>query len=323
MQKNDYGFRVDEKVKKIDNEHYDEAIELEDGDDGEIGSGEEDEDQYQAGARGAQQAAQSVGFKKERFLYLLVLTIQMIIQIYKQVQKSNNCLSILLAPQVVLGAKLKPFIPDYVPAIGEVDAFIKMPRPDGQPETLGLVTLAKLDLLMREYVKVANRGKNTTIHAIENVIKIKRKLQPGLMMWQKYIKKSNLHLFHILKLCLILKNQCKSGLKKSKTYSKALNYQVIILIWIYKNIVNSHAICQIFLFIQLIIIEISIKKLFSYQYFYSDLINLKISIIIIDEKKLQFSNFNQYQNCLLFDKSISILEKMILTKLYNDLQKTS
>jgi intraflagellar transport protein 46 len=40
-----------------------------------------------------------------------------------------------------LETKLKAFIPDYIPAIGEVDAFIKMPRPDGQPETLGLFVL--------------------------------------------------------------------------------------------------------------------------------------------------------------------------------------
>jgi intraflagellar transport protein 46 len=40
-----------------------------------------------------------------------------------------------------LEAKLRPFIPEYIPAIGEVDAFLKMPRPDNQPETLGLVTL--------------------------------------------------------------------------------------------------------------------------------------------------------------------------------------
>lgn len=45
------------------------------------------------------------------------------------------------APTVVLDAKIKPFVPDYIPAIGEVDAFIKMPRPDGQPEILGLNTL--------------------------------------------------------------------------------------------------------------------------------------------------------------------------------------
>ena len=37
-----------------------------------------------------------------------------------------------------IDAKLKAFIPDFIPAIGEVDAFLKMPRPDGKPETLGL-----------------------------------------------------------------------------------------------------------------------------------------------------------------------------------------
>jgi intraflagellar transport protein 46 len=31
-----------------------------------------------------------------------------------------------------LEAKLRPFIPEYIPAIGEVDAFLKMPRPDPQ-----------------------------------------------------------------------------------------------------------------------------------------------------------------------------------------------
>jgi len=34
------------------------------------------------------------------------------------------------APSMELEAKLKPFIPEYIPAIGEVDAFLKMPRPD-------------------------------------------------------------------------------------------------------------------------------------------------------------------------------------------------
>lgn len=40
-----------------------------------------------------------------------------------------------------LDTKLKAFIPEFIPAIGEVDAFLKMPRPDGQPETLGLYVL--------------------------------------------------------------------------------------------------------------------------------------------------------------------------------------
>lgn len=41
-----------------------------------------------------------------------------------------------------LDTVLKPFIPDMIPCIGEVDAFLKIPTPAGPPSTLGL---AKLD----------------------------------------------------------------------------------------------------------------------------------------------------------------------------------
>lgn len=37
-----------------------------------------------------------------------------------------------------LETHLRPFIPDYIPAIGEVDAFIKIPKPDNEDETLGI-----------------------------------------------------------------------------------------------------------------------------------------------------------------------------------------
>mmetsp|Transcript_31727 Transcript_31727/g.53521 ORF Transcript_31727/g.53521 Transcript_31727/m.53521 type:complete len:513 (-) Transcript_31727:99-1637(-) len=40
--------------------------------------------------------------------------------------------------EVQLEAPLKCFIPEYIPAIGELDAFIKVPRPDGQEDGLGL-----------------------------------------------------------------------------------------------------------------------------------------------------------------------------------------
>ena len=45
-----------------------------------------------------------------------------------------------------LDTKLKAFVPEYIPAIGEVDAFLKMPKPDGQPETLGLFVLVLISL---------------------------------------------------------------------------------------------------------------------------------------------------------------------------------
>eukprot|EP00668_Euglena_longa_P000737 GGOE01000888.1.p1 GENE.GGOE01000888.1~~GGOE01000888.1.p1 ORF type:complete len:478 (-),score=126.18 GGOE01000888.1:312-1697(-) len=40
-----------------------------------------------------------------------------------------------------LETKLKPFIPDYIPAVGDIDTFIKIPRPDNKPDNLGLTVL--------------------------------------------------------------------------------------------------------------------------------------------------------------------------------------
>jgi len=37
--------------------------------------------------------------------------------------------------------RLKPFIPDFLPAIGEIDPFLKIPRPDGKKDELGLTVL--------------------------------------------------------------------------------------------------------------------------------------------------------------------------------------
>lgn len=38
---------------------------------------------------------------------------------------------------IELDTSLKPFIPELIPCIGEVDAFLKIPRPDGKPSGLG------------------------------------------------------------------------------------------------------------------------------------------------------------------------------------------
>ncbi|XP_071432316.1 intraflagellar transport protein 46 homolog isoform X2 [Pithys albifrons albifrons] len=37
--------------------------------------------------------------------------------------------------------KLQPFIPDFIPAVGDIDAFLKVPRPDRKPDSLGLLVL--------------------------------------------------------------------------------------------------------------------------------------------------------------------------------------
>ncbi|XP_070785550.1 intraflagellar transport protein 46 homolog isoform X2 [Enoplosus armatus] len=45
-------------------------------------------------------------------------------------------------PQSIeLEHSLKPFIPDFIPAVGDIDAFLKVPRPDGKADNLGLLVL--------------------------------------------------------------------------------------------------------------------------------------------------------------------------------------
>lgn len=45
------------------------------------------------------------------------------------------------AQEVELETKFRPFIPDYIPAVGDIDAFLKVPRPDGKEDRLGLKVL--------------------------------------------------------------------------------------------------------------------------------------------------------------------------------------
>lgn len=45
-------------------------------------------------------------------------------------------------PQTIeLEFKLKPFIPDYIPSIGDIDAFLKVNRPDGKEDNLGFIVV--------------------------------------------------------------------------------------------------------------------------------------------------------------------------------------
>ena len=43
--------------------------------------------------------------------------------------------------KIDLETSFKPFIPEYMPCVGEVDAFIKMPKPDGVKEDFGITVL--------------------------------------------------------------------------------------------------------------------------------------------------------------------------------------
>ncbi|XP_071841559.1 intraflagellar transport protein 46 homolog isoform X2 [Apostichopus japonicus] len=84
-------------------------------------------------------------------------------------------------PQTIeLEYKLKPFIPDYIPAVGDIDAFIKINRPDGQGDSLGLTVLDEpcakqsdptvLDLQLRAISKQTT-SKAMQVRSIENASK--------------------------------------------------------------------------------------------------------------------------------------------------------
>jgi len=42
---------------------------------------------------------------------------------------------------IELETKMRPFIPDYIPAVGDIDSFVKVPRPDGKADHLGLAVM--------------------------------------------------------------------------------------------------------------------------------------------------------------------------------------
>lgn len=79
---------------------------------------------------------------------------------------------------VQLEYKLKPFIPDYIPSIGDIDAFIKVPRPDGKPDNLGFTVVDEpssnqsdphvIDLYFRTLSKQTAEVKQpSTVKAVE------------------------------------------------------------------------------------------------------------------------------------------------------------
>ncbi|NXG37196.1 IFT46 protein, partial [Dromaius novaehollandiae] len=85
-------------------------------------------------------------------------------------------------PQVIeIEHKLQPFIPDFIPAVGDIDAFLKVPRPDSKPDNLGLLVLDEpstkqsdptvLSLWLTENSKQHNITQQIKVKSIENAEK--------------------------------------------------------------------------------------------------------------------------------------------------------
>jgi len=87
-------------------------------------------------------------------------------------------------PQTIdLEYKLKPFIPDYIPAVGDIDAFLKVSRPDEEKDSLGLTILDEpcakqsdptvLDLQLRAITKQGT-PKGVVVKSVDEPSKIPR-----------------------------------------------------------------------------------------------------------------------------------------------------
>jgi intraflagellar transport protein 46 len=86
----------------------------------------------------------------------------------------------------MIDTKIKPFIPDYIPAIGEVDAFLKINRPDNLPDEIGLnfidePTIQGIDptifAMEMSYIMKLKPPTNMHIKSIENAEKNPKLIQ--------------------------------------------------------------------------------------------------------------------------------------------------
>ena len=154
------------KVEDVKDMHYDEAFEINDSEENEIPSGEENE----GGAMGnsssqesdyaspqknkpnlasfkqqtANKQSQDEGEEEEPAQniknaynpaeYANLQVSQEIKELFQYIQRYKP-------HQIDLETKVRPFIPDYIAAVGEVDAFLKVPRPDNSEEVLGILVL--------------------------------------------------------------------------------------------------------------------------------------------------------------------------------------
>jgi Intraflagellar transport complex B protein 46 C terminal len=60
------------------------------------------------------------------------------------------------AHDVELDTSLKCFVPDYIPTVGEMDAFVKVPRPDGQVSVYSIHTTLQFIQLYTHYCYCAH-----------------------------------------------------------------------------------------------------------------------------------------------------------------------
>jgi len=120
------------------------------------------------------------------------------LKVSKEVRDLFKNITKFKAKKFSIPTKLKAFIPDYVPAVGDIDAFLKIPRPDGKDDEMGLgwkeldePSLKQTDpAVLEQYLKQnANSGdsKVNFIHSIKNADKEPKRIDS----WINEISKLN------------------------------------------------------------------------------------------------------------------------------------
>ncbi len=103
-----------------------------------------------------------------------------ITDIPSELSKLFGCIDEYRPRSIELNTEFKCFIPPYIPAGGEMEYFIKVPRPDGLDDGHGLVVIdepsmhqsdaAVLELQLRAQMKKRNHG-GVIVRSIENASK--------------------------------------------------------------------------------------------------------------------------------------------------------
>jgi len=127
-------------VERVENEHYDEAVNLNESDDNLA----ESKDKALLSAEKLKKTEDDLGggapMKASSVLPLPKFDYSEFEKLTSNPEYKNllQHMDRFQPAEIQLETKLKPFIPSYIPAIGEVDAFLKVPRPDKAQEDFGL-----------------------------------------------------------------------------------------------------------------------------------------------------------------------------------------
>lgn len=152
----------------ITNTHADEAIDVESSED------ESSNDSDEA----PQRVSQALVYDPADYKHLVVP---------QEIQGLFDHIAHHTPQNVELETKLKPFIPDYIPAVGDIDAFVKVPRPDGKDDGLGLKVLDEpaatltdptvLEIQLKQISKTTNLiNVPVAVRSIENADKNPQKI---------------------------------------------------------------------------------------------------------------------------------------------------